>query len=610
MTTYYSGYNMPGVPRSTGYSGSYSSGSTRTLPRQRTSSLNRENSATRNFTQSSKPPRPLPNGPGPLDSNGRKIDGTGLYKIKTTSSSSLRSPGPIKATNTYNSTYSTSYGTAYGTGSLSRPDSGLKQRRSTSISNINDRLSDLKVTDTESRRSRNRDESNGFSSYRSSHDDYTPRSSKSKLDNDKNDDIFSTSRTSSRNSKFLKDNNSFDLNDDSYTPTISRKRDGSLPPMSRKDSSSLDSKSSFTRQNSVSPTSVNGSISQHLNGGKVGLRNLGNTCFMNSVLQCLSNTKPLLEYFVKEDFILDKNTSISSMKGQLVTAYANLMKSMWAERSDSHVSPNAFKTQIQRFAPRFMGYAQQDAQEFLRYLLEGLHEDVNKVTSKPKPVTIQDDDFSNDQDKAKEYWRVYLTYDNSHIVEIFVGQLKSELKFDCDHRSVTFDPFWDLSVPIPKVSLSMRSDVNIIQCITAFMKAEVLDGEERPTCSVCKKRMRCTKSFSIQRFPTILVLHLKRFSQGRYSQKVSTCIDFPLVLDMSEYSAEKGGKRVLYNLYGVSNHSGGVHSGHYTANCKHPYNGEWNVFSDTRVSPTSASRAVSSEAYLLFYERVTDPSRL
>lgn len=603
MTTYYSRHNMPGVPRQTGYTGSYGTSSTRVSTRQRASSLSRENSATRSYTPSSKPPRPLPHGPGPLDSYGRKIDGTN-YKIKTTSTSGLHSNGPLKATNnyasTYTSSYSPSYGTGLGSGTSSRPSSGLKNRRSTSISNISDTLSDVRLTDSDSRRIRSREESNGLSSYRSSHDEYTPRGSKAKLDND---DIFNSSRTSSRNSRLLKDNSSFD---ESYTPSISRKRDASLPPMSRKDSSPLDSRPSLTGQNSISPVNANGSLSHHMNGGKVGLRNLGNTCFMNSVLQCLSNTKPLLEYFLRDDFTFDKNTTTSSMKGQLVTAYANLMKSMWNERSDSQVSPNSFKTQIQRFAPRFMGYAQQDAQEFLRYLLEGLHEDVNKVTSKPKPVTIQDEDFSNDQDKAKEYWRVYLTYDNSHIVEIFVGQLKSELRFDCDHRSVTFDPFWDLSVPIPK----MRNDVSIIQCLTAFMKAEVLDGDERPTCSQCRKRMRCTKMFSIQRFPTILVLHLKRFSQGRYSQKVSTCVDFPQVLDMTEYSSEKGGKRVLYNLYGVSNHSGGVHSGHYTANCKHPYSGEWNVFNDTRVSPTSASRAVSSEAYLLFYERVMDPSRL
>lgn len=206
------------------------------------------------FYHFSKPPRPLPHGPGPLDSYGRKIDGTN-YKIKTTSTSGLLSNGPLKATNNYASTYTSSYSSSYGTGissgTSSRPSSSLKSRRSTSISNISDTLSDVRLTDSDSRRIRNREESNGLSSYRSSQDEYTPRGSKTKLDND---DIFNSSRTSSRNSRLLKDNNSFD---ESYTPSMSRKRDASLPPMSRRDSSPLDSRPSLTGQNSISPINAN-----------------------------------------------------------------------------------------------------------------------------------------------------------------------------------------------------------------------------------------------------------------------------------------------------------------------------------------------------------------
>lgn len=144
-----------------------------------------------------------------------------------------------------------------GSGTSSRPSSGLKNRRSTSISNISDTLSDVRLTDSDSRRIRSREESNGLSSYRSSHDEYTPRGSKAKLDND---DIFNSSRTSSRNSRLLKDNSSFD---ESYTPSISRKRDASLPPMSRKDSSPLDSRPSLTGQNSISPVNANVSPWMH-----------------------------------------------------------------------------------------------------------------------------------------------------------------------------------------------------------------------------------------------------------------------------------------------------------------------------------------------------------
>lgn len=109
-------------------------------------------------------------------------------------------------------------------------------------------------------------------------------------------------------------------------------------------------------------------------------------CFMNSVIQCLSNTRPLLEYLLNEQYLADINTSTSSMKGALIKAFSQVIHELWEVGGDLVVNTTALKSQIQRFAPRFMGYSQQDAQEFLRYLLEGLHEDVNRVTIKPQPI--------------------------------------------------------------------------------------------------------------------------------------------------------------------------------------------------------------------------------
>lgn len=109
-------------------------------------------------------------------------------------------------------------------------------------------------------------------------------------------------------------------------------------------------------------------------------------CFMNSVIQCLSNTRPLLEYLLNEQYLADINTTTSSMKGALIKAFSQVIHELWEVGGDLVVNTTALKSQIQRFAPRFMGYSQQDAQEFLRYLLEGLHEDVNRVTVKPQPI--------------------------------------------------------------------------------------------------------------------------------------------------------------------------------------------------------------------------------
>lgn len=109
-------------------------------------------------------------------------------------------------------------------------------------------------------------------------------------------------------------------------------------------------------------------------------------CFMNSVIQCLSNTRPLLEYLLNEQYLADINTTTSSMKGALIKAFSQVIHELWEVGGDHVVNTTALKSQIQRFAPRFMGYSQQDAQEFLRYLLEGLHEDVNRVTTKLPPI--------------------------------------------------------------------------------------------------------------------------------------------------------------------------------------------------------------------------------
>ncbi|KAK6645035.1 hypothetical protein RUM43_001311 [Polyplax serrata] len=374
--------------------------------------------------------------------------------------------------------------------------------------------------------------------------------------------------------------------------------------------------SSFNKRvehSSLTGTSPRSSLGRSRNsgekGGLNGLKNIGNTCFMNSVLQCLSNTKPLLEYLLNEEYMTDINFTISAMKGSLIKAFSNVIQELWAPNvEDRIINTTNFKSQIQKFAPRFMGYAQQDAQEFLRYLLEGLHEDVNRVTVKPQQILTDIDDSLSDNQKATEAWKRYLRMEDSKVMDIFVGQLKSTLQCTvCGHCSVTFDPFWDLSLPVP----SRTGQPRLSSCLDAFTKEEVLDGEEKPTCSKCETRRKCTKSFSIQKFPKILVLHLKRFSPTeRYRGKLSITVDFPLTsLDLSPYAANKG-QGCTYNLYAISNHSGTAYGGHYTAYCKHPYTGNWHEYNDSRVSSLSSRSVVSGEAYVLFYELATQTSHL
>lgn len=183
--------------------------------------------------------------------------------------------------------------------------------------------------------------------------------------------------------------------------------------------------------------------------GLCGLSNLGNTCFMNSALQCLSNVPLLTQYILNDHWTTELNhDNPLGMGGQIAKSYAELIKQMWMSNC-AYTIPRNFKMAVGRFAPQFSGYQQQDSQELMAFLLDGLHEDLNRIKKKPY-VEVKDGDGRPDKDVADESWDNYLKRNSSIIVDIFHGLLKSTLVCpDCSKVSVTFDPFCYLSLPLP-----------------------------------------------------------------------------------------------------------------------------------------------------------------
>lgn len=119
--------------------------------------------------------------------------------------------------------------------------------------------------------------------------------------------------------------------------------------------------------------------------GMVGLFNLGNTCFINSSVQCLSHTPLLTSFFLSKSFLGDLNTTnVMGHQGRLAHAYAQLIGSLWQPHSKaaSH-NPVAFKKAVARLNEQFAGHDQHDAQELLSWLLSGLSEDLNRIAHKP-----------------------------------------------------------------------------------------------------------------------------------------------------------------------------------------------------------------------------------
>ncbi|KAL1544548.1 Ubiquitin carboxyl-terminal hydrolase 8 [Salvia divinorum] len=202
--------------------------------------------------------------------------------------------------------------------------------------------------------------------------------------------------------------------------------------------------------------------------GLTGLQNLGNTCFMNSALQCLAHTPKLVDYFLG-DYEREINPDNPlGMKGEIASSFGDLMKKLWAPGA-TPLAPRTFKLKLAHFAPQFSGFNQHDSQELLAFLLDGLHEDLNRVKCKPY-VEVKDSDSRPDEQVADEYWTNHLARNDSVIVDVCQGQYRSTLVCPlCRKMSVTFDPFMYLSLPLP--STSMR---------TMTLTVVKADGTDKP----------------------------------------------------------------------------------------------------------------------------------
>lgn len=186
-------------------------------------------------------------------------------------------------------------------------------------------------------------------------------------------------------------------------------------------------------------------------GGLAGLQNLGNTCFMNSSLQCLVHTSPMVEYFLQDYSDEINRQNPLGMHGELAVAFGELLRKLWSSGRNP-VAPRVFKGKLARFAPQFSGYNQHDSQELLAFLLDGLHEDLNRVKQKPYFET-KDSDGRPDEEVADEFWSYHKARNDSIIVDTCQGQYKSTLVCPvCDKISITFDPFMYLSLPLPSTA--------------------------------------------------------------------------------------------------------------------------------------------------------------
>eukprot|EP00850_Spirogloea_muscicola_P017307 SM000147S01126 [mRNA] locus=s147:223501:229987:+ [translate_table: standard] len=300
----------------------------------------------------------------------------------------------------------------------------------------------------------------------------------------------------------------------------------------------------------------------------------------------------------------------------LTVAFGELVRRLWVAPPPSlALRPSQLVASVQRHIPQFAGFRQHDSQEFLRALVSRLDEECAAASEAPGcPEPGGGDDGLAALPEAAQaglHWERHRQRSASAIQDIFCGQLQSTVECGtCGRRSHCFDPFLDLSIPIPRhggIGAAIKR-LSVTDCLDAFVAEERLDEDNAYLCSMCKSRQPATKRLSIFRPPRILVLHVKRISPvGVHSlRKDSSLVHFDLDgLDCRPFmscSSPAKASCPQYDLFAVINHVGSLSSGHYTASCRNADDGMWYAYNDSKVATVLPGSICSPAAYVLFYQ--------
>ena len=333
--------------------------------------------------------------------------------------------------------------------------------------------------------------------------------------------------------------------------------------------------------------------------GLCGLKNYGNTCYINSITQCLNNNRSFINYFLTNAYKEDYNDTTDM---DLVEKYINIIKSLYKENAVA--DPHDYLLEIKRIASHdpcykeLIGYGQADSQEFLQFLLEKLHEQL-----KYKVNMVQTGEIKNDVDRlAMDAFKVLNTHFKngySKIIEEFYGLEYSKISSSTDKKyiSETFSPFSTLAVEIPE-NLN-NQELNLYQCLDKYTVVEknITHKQHNPVVE-----NKYDKQLQFWSLPDTLIILIKRYDN--FMNKKNNLIDFPITnLNMLKYSIGYDNNKNVYDLFAISNHSGEVNGGHYWCYGKNS-DGNWYNFNDTNITSIKPSDLITSNAYCLFYKKI------
>jgi len=352
---------------------------------------------------------------------------------------------------------------------------------------------------------------------------------------------------------------------------------------------------------------------KYKNKGLTGLANLGNTCFINALLQIISHTYELNELLDDTEYKTKLNDLPDS---KLLLSWDELRLLMWSENCT--ISPGGFIHDIRNISKQknnsmFSSMSQNDMPEFLTFLFDIFHNALKRKVS----MTI-DGRPKNKRDKMAKlcFEMIKKTYTASYseIFKMFYGIQVSTLlpehpKDQYDHLSIRPEPFMIISLPIPsRCTESGAECVTLMNCFDLNCEREFLHGDNAWYNENLGKKQNVYKRLVYWSLPDVMILDIKRFeySPETFSYvKNQTAIRIPVEnVDFSKYVDGYNKESYVYDLYGICNHHGDENFGHYTSTVK-TASSKWYNFNDTNVKEVSIpqNEIVGNTPYCLFYRK-------
>jgi ubiquitin C-terminal hydrolase len=361
----------------------------------------------------------------------------------------------------------------------------------------------------------------------------------------------------------------------------------------------------------------------------IGLNNIGSTCFINAILQCLSQTKALTNYFLNEKNktkIINNNIALKNkLDNQLTPFYYELINKLWNKTSETKsVSPLNFVKKLNEMNPLFKLGEAGDSKDFVIYILEQIHRELSKTLklNDKIPETLNQYDKKNAFDNFFYEFKTQV----SIISDIFFGInettsvcLNCKANYNARNQNnpicYNYGIFNCLIFPLEEVkNLKLKNNmnqginnsdniVNIYDCFNFYQKSDLFTGDNKYFCNICKQLYDSIYTCKIFTSPNYLILILNRGKGNIYNVK----LDFSEIINITDYVLEKGSPKIIYSLYGVVTHIGqSGPNAHFIASCKSPVDGKWYRYNDAIVNMiTDVKKEIIDfgTPYILFYQK-------